>query len=40
MLNSTVLSYSLAHIHTELVLVAIAQSVPTPAVAQPGRTGR
>ncbi|MEH2009982.1 hypothetical protein [Nostoc sp.] len=30
--------YSLAHVHTELVLMA--QSVPTPAVAQPGRTGR
>ncbi|WP_298912229.1 hypothetical protein [uncultured Nostoc sp.] len=32
--------YSLAHVHTELILVAIAQSVPTPAVAQRGRTGR
>ncbi|MEI1374616.1 hypothetical protein PQG02_28900 [Nostoc sp. UHCC 0926] len=32
--------YSLAHVHTELILVAIAQFVPTPAVTRPGRTGR
>ncbi|MEH2445265.1 MAG: hypothetical protein V7K18_05640 [Nostoc sp.] len=30
----------MAHIHPELVLIAIAQSIPTPAVTQPGRTGR
>ncbi|MEH2278985.1 MAG: hypothetical protein V7K40_30420 [Nostoc sp.] len=32
--------YNLAHVHTELILVAIAQSIPTPAVARGGRTGR